>query len=119
MAAQKIGGVAFFKIDGVQYSYRGSATIDPALVNRKSVVNMDGDINYTEEPKAGKIELELTTVPGFDAGALNSITNSTITFEAGNGTTYIITAGFQTGETPVTTDDGKCKVVFEGKVVVD
>jgi hypothetical protein len=119
MAASKVGGVAYFKIDGAQQSYRGSATIDPSMINRKAVINMDGSINFTEEPKAGSIELELTTTPGFDPSSLNAITNSTVTFEAGNGTTYILTSGFQTGDIQVTSDEGKCKVKFEGYILVD
>ena len=112
----RTAGTCYFKIDGVQFSLLGSCKVDVANIKRDVIENIDGDINFKERTKAGTMELELTTIPGFSAQSLNSITNSTITFEGANGTTYILQSGFQYDGLPVDLDEGKVQAKFAGKI---
>ena len=117
MAAQKVAGTAYFKIDGVPLTMRGSGKIKPSTVKREAITNIDTTISFKEMPVAGEMSLELEAGPGFSAQALNGISNATVTFEAANGTVYILNGGFQIDELEIDTDEGKVTAKFAGTVI--
>jgi Phage tail tube protein len=117
MPAQRVAGTAYFLINGIQQSMRGSGKFDGSMVKREEIVNIDGSINFKETPKAGKAELDLTTIPGVSISGLNQITNSPVTFVAANGTSYTLNNGFQVDDLNVDIDEGKVQVKFAGVVI--
>ena len=114
MASQKIGGVAFLKVDGVQYSLRGNLKIMPLTSTRTGVAGQDGVHGTTRKPVVPYMEMDISDLGGLSVKALQAIDNSTITAELDNGKVYILVNGWYAGEAVVDSMDGKVGARFEG-----
>ena len=52
MAAERVGGVAYFKIEGAQYSLKGKAEVMPLTEKKTTVTGQDGVHGFTRSPLA-------------------------------------------------------------------
>jgi hypothetical protein len=112
--ANRVGGVAFLKVDGFQYALRGDLTIEIQLYERTEVVGQDGMHGYTEAPHADFISATITDLGGLSVRQLENVTCSTVTAELHNGKVYILRDAFTTDVRPLNTSEGSIAVKFVG-----
>ena len=112
--AQRIAGVAYLKVDGVQYALRGNFTVSPSLLERQMLAGQDGVHGYTEMPRVPFIEGDISLQPGFSLTDAEAITNSTITAELANGSTYTLVNAATTAAYSINTKEGLTHIRWEG-----
>jgi hypothetical protein len=117
--AMRIGGMLYFKIDGTQYSARGSFEIQPMPLEREGVVGMDGPHGFIEKPKIQFIEGEISAIPGVSVQQLNDVDDSTVTADLNNGSSYVVNNGWQATNDPLNAAEGKIKLKFEGLAMTE
>jgi hypothetical protein len=110
---QRIGGIAYLKINGAQYSLRGKAEIMPLSIEKTSVVGQDGPHGYTQKPKMPGFKMTITDLGGVSVVALQSLTGGVITLELDNGKTWILRDWLE-GEISVNTEEGSFDTEFRG-----
>lgn len=110
----KIAGTAYLKVDGNQYSLRGSVTANLKAENREGVAGLDGVHGYKATPMVPFIEVDLSTTPELDLNALANLDDITVQLECANGKAGLLrNAWANTGD--VNPEDGTLTVRFEGK----
>lgn len=110
----RIAGVAYVTVDGVNYPLQGELAYDPALVTRKTETGQDRVHGYSESPFAPYIEGYFRDMGGLSVAAFNAMTNNTIILELANGK-VIVGRNMWTVETQeVDTAEAKFKVRWEG-----
>jgi Phage tail tube protein len=114
MAAYKVGGVAFIKVDGTQFLLRGDLTITPDLYKRTGIAGQDGIHGYTEEPSLPQIKATLTDTGGLSLEAFQQMTQVTVTAELNNGKVYVLRDAFTTDARVLNTADGSIAVTWQG-----
>jgi Phage tail tube protein len=112
--ANRVGGVAFLKVDGYQYLLRGDLTIEFQEFERTEVIGQDGPHGYTEAPHADFISATITDMGNMSVRQLAAVTCSTITAELHNGKVYILRDAFTTDVRPLNTSEGSIAVKFVG-----
>lgn len=115
MALTRVAGVAFVKVDGVQYALQGNATVNFSEAQREAMVGADGVHGFKEVPQAPSIAITLTRTPDCSLETLKRIANSTVTLEASDGKTYVLTEAFQSGELSYAVIEGTLPVTFHGR----
>lgn len=119
MALKRVAGACFVKRDGVQYSVRGSLNIDPLSVVREPMVGMDGPHGYKETPKMPSISVSVTKNEELSLTAFRNVTGSTITAEVADGTVYVLSDAFQSGDLQLNADDGTVTLTFHGRTMTE
>lgn len=117
MAAQRIGGIAFFKIDGAQYSIKGKFEVMPMSTKKTSVVGQDEVQGFTETPVAPGFKGTITDLGGVSVQQLQALEDSTMTLEQNNGKTWVLRDGWLEGEISVNTEEGSYDAEFRGKAM--
>lgn len=115
--AQRVGGVAYIKVDGGQIALAGSASFVHSTIDRQELAGIDGSIDYTEAPVVPRVEFDAKTVKELDFTVLQNYTNVTVTFEAANGNTYTLRNAFQSGELSHDGVAGTAGITFKGTLV--
>ena len=111
----KIGGTAFFKIDGGNFSTNGEFEIMIQDVVREAVPDSNGDVNSIERPVASKISGSINMIPDLDPAAITAMENVTVAVELNNGKIAVLAEAFFTGESTATVNDGQLAIEFHGK----
>ncbi len=114
MPAERIAGVCFFKRDGVQYSLRGSFSVEPLSFTKEGIAGVDGVHGYKETAKVPSIEGEITDRGLLSIKDLEDVRDSTITAELANGKVYVLRNAWFAGDAKLDAVDGKVTVKFEG-----
>jgi hypothetical protein len=114
MAATRIAGTAFFKLDGAQYSIEGTLIVQPMSLMREGRTGLSGIVGFAEKPVIPYIEVEFTKTPELSMKAIERVANSTITGEGADGTVYVLRNAYFAGETTLDLGEGKSTVRFEG-----
>lgn len=110
----KIAGTAYFKVDGTQYSLRGSVTANLKAFDREGIAGLDGVHGYKETPMVPFIEVEVSYTPELDLNALAKLDDVTVQLECANGKAGLLrNAWANTGD--VNPEEGSFTVKFEGK----
>lgn len=109
---QRIGGVLHVTVDGTQYALKGGWTVTPTSLKREDVAGQDGTNAFTETPTVPGAKGDLMLVPGLSLLALQSITNSTMSLDLANGTTYVLAGAWSKPPFEADTADGKVGVDF-------
>jgi hypothetical protein len=115
MALKRVAGTAYVLRDGVQYSVQGELTINPLSRIREPVVGVDGVHGFKETAQAPSISVKVTKDEKLSLKAFENVTNSTITAEIPDGTVYVLTEAFQSGELAYSADDGGVSITFHGR----
>lgn len=119
MAANRVAGVCFLKVDGVQYSLRGSFKVQGIMTQKSGVAGLDGVHGYKEVPVVPSIDGEITDSPTLSIAAFQNITDSTVTAEMATGKTYILQNAWYAGTAELEGDEGKITVKFEGMKIIE
>ncbi|MFN3686098.1 phage tail tube protein [Salinarimonas sp.] len=114
MARNRIGGVAYIKVDDRQIALRGGLTVSVDGFEREGVAGQDGVHGYTEKPRVPFIECDVTTTAEASMDFLRSIVNATVTAELANGKTYVLRDAWTAGAREINAEEGMVNVRFEG-----
>lgn len=114
MAATRIAGTAFFKLDGKQYSVEGTLNVQPMSISREGRVGLSGITGFSEKPVIPYIEVEMTKTPELSLKEIERVKDSTVTGEASDGTVYVLRNAWFAGETSLDLGEGKATLRFEG-----
>ncbi len=109
-----IAGIAYLKLDGTQFSLRGSFMVRPLNRTREAIVGQDGYHGYRETEVAPEIEGEISDRGGLSIKALQEVKNATVTAELVNGKTYILNDAFYADNAELNATDGTITVKFVG-----
>lgn len=112
--AQRIAGVAFFKVDGNILPLRGGFTVSPSVVTREGIAGQDYIHGYSEMPRVPSIVGDVSTVPELFMEALENMTNVTVTAELANGKVYVLREAWCKSALENATREGQMRVSFEG-----
>ena len=112
--ANRIGGIAFLKVDGYQYLLRGDLTVSPDLLAREGIAGQDGIHGFTETPNVPEISATITDTGGLSLSQLAAITCSTVTAELANGKVYILRDAWTSEARELNTSEGSVAVTFQG-----
>ena len=111
----RLAGIAYVSVDGVQYALVGELSYNPGVVTRKTESGQDGVHGYSEMPFAPFIEGTFRDMGGLTVASFNAMTNNPVVAELANGK-IVIGRNMWTAETPeVDTVEAKFKVRWEGK----
>lgn len=113
-AANRIGGIAFLKVDGRQYPLRGSFTVSPSPTERTGIAGQDYVHGYTEIPRVPFIEGDVSTTPEVSLETLQDVTDATVQAELANGKKYVLRNAWTKSAFEINTRDGQIRVRFEG-----
>jgi hypothetical protein len=114
MAAQRVGGIAYFKIDGAQFTIKGKFEVMPNNRKKTTAVGQSEVIGFTESPVAPGFKGTITDLGGVSVQQLQDLENSTMTLEQDNGKTWILRDGWLEGEISVNTEEGSYDAEFRG-----
>jgi hypothetical protein len=107
MAIGPIAGIAFFKINGLQYELRGELEIQPNVTENEWLANQDGTQVFTQKAVTPYMQLKVSDSDGLSLQALNAAQGVTVTAELINGKTYTLQQAAQWGETKLDTVKGE------------
>ncbi len=111
----RIAGVAYFKVDGRQFTLAGSLTVSPASVTREGLAGLSGVAGYKETPRVPFIEGEFYTTENTSLKEIEAITNATITAELANGKVYVLRNAWHAGAIEANASEGTFTARFEGQ----
>jgi hypothetical protein len=111
--AQRLAGTVYLKVNGQMIDLEGTVTINPGEITREPIVSSTGVIGYTETPKSPSLEYtgyltkeQLRTLYGD--------TNITATAELANGTVFVLSGAFVSGEPSLDAQAGTTQVTLSG-----
>jgi hypothetical protein len=107
-------GTAVVDVDGVKLLLRGDLEIAPALIDRTSVVGMDGVHGFMEKYRAPSIKMTCSDTDQTSIVALQGSFNVTVRTEQLNGKVYVLRNAVVTGVVPLNTQEGSYAITFEG-----
>lgn len=114
VANRRVGGIIFVKIDGEQFSAKGSFTYNIGVPKREPVVGSDGVHGFKELPQPSKIEGMITDSSELDFEALLRTRDATCTLELANGKVIVIQEAFYSGDGDGTTEEGELQFAMTG-----
>lgn len=114
MAAQRIGGIAYLKIDGSQWTLKGKAEVMPMTSKKTAVTGQDTVHGFSEMPLAPGFKMTITDLGGVSVQQLQDLDDSNITLECSNGKTWILSGAWLEGEISVNTEEGSYDAEFRG-----
>lgn len=116
MPSNKVGGIAYVKIDENQYPLRGNLKYAPGKRERESVVGQDGEVHGIKEMgKAPFIEMDVTDRGDISIEQLQDITDGTVTAELNNGKVFVLKNAAVMNQIENDTAEGQFTLRFEGK----
>lgn len=113
--ATAIGGMAFIKVDGDQFSSDGAFTVNILNTQRTAVVGTNGEVHYTEEPVASTVSGTLFTTADLDVKALVEASDVTVTIELNSGRVAVLSEAVFTGDASLDAQAGTLEVEFAGR----
>lgn len=114
MAANRIAGVAYIKVDGRQFAARGKWKSNILPTKREGIAGQDAVHGYKEMPRVPTIQGDVSYVEGFLVEDLPKISNATIELRLANGKVHILRNAWWSDESEVDTEEGSIPVKFEG-----
>lgn len=98
-------GRAVVTVGGKRYNTKPGATLDPGGISREPVVGDTGVAGPQASNNAPSIECTIIKTDEVTLKEIQDITDATITFDGDDGSSYIITNGFN-GPVPKLSRDG-------------
>ena len=116
MAGKKIGGIAYFKIDGEAYSLSGDIEVPMYTENRESVIDVTGNVvGYKSTYSAPYAKGTFFVPKDFPIDRLFKQEDMTVTIEFENSKVYTLSGALVVGETPYNAADGTVPLQFDGE----
>lgn len=114
MSIGPVGGIAFFKINGLQYELRGELEIMPNTTENEWLANQDGTQVYTQKAVTPYMQMKVSDSDQLSLQALNAAEGVTITAELINGKVYTLLQAAQWGEQKLDTTKGEITAKYGG-----
>jgi len=114
MAAKRIAGVVYFKIDGEQLECTGSLQVPLNTKVRETVMGQTKIAGFKETLRPGFISGAFAFDAEFPIEKVTDGEDLTITAELANGKTYVLSNAVLVDESDVANDDGTVEMRFEG-----
>jgi hypothetical protein len=111
--SERLAGVCFCKLDGDMIDLEGTITITPYMNTREPIVSSTGVIGYTETPRSPTVEIT-AYMTRKQLQALQQSTDMTVTAEMANGTVFVLSQAFVSGDPSVDAQAGTTQVTFSG-----
>lgn len=112
--AQRIAGVAWYKVDGGIYPLRGNFTVSPSMVERAGLAGQDYIHGYSELPRVPAISGDVSLDPALSMDDVEAAVNVTVTAELANGHVYVLREAWCTSALDLNTREGTVRVTFQG-----
>jgi hypothetical protein len=112
---QRIGGVAFWYVNGTRLSLRGNFTVSPDIMERAGVAGLDDVHGYIETPVIPFMEGDVSLEPGTTVEDIQTIEDVTVTAELANGLVCTLSNAWKAGRVEINAHDGSFRVRLEGK----
>lgn len=113
--ANRVGGILFLKVNGVQFKAKSTSwTLNYGSNKKEMVVGVDGVHGYKELPVVPFLEGMITDDSNLDVKALIGLSDVTGTLELANGKVYVIRNAVFAGDTDITTEEGEIPFRLEG-----
>lgn len=90
MAIGPVGGVAYLKLNGMQYSLRGELMIQPNTTQNEWDANVDNTPYFTQKPVVPYMQMKIGDSGGLSVQQLQAVQGITITAELNNGKVYTL-----------------------------
>lgn len=110
-----IGGTAYLKVNGQQYSARGNFSYNEGVPERTTVYDGLQPAGYTEAPREPMIEGEISVTADVNVRDLIENDDNTVTLELENGKVVVLRNAWYAGEGTVNVNEGMMPVKFVGK----
>jgi Phage tail tube protein len=107
-----VGGTAYIKADGNQFTVAGSVEVPLMDVKRETIL---AGGHYTENDLIQFVKFEAITTSDFPIDQLRNNTEMTLTVELKNGMVYVLTGAYIVGEPSINGSEGKSSLEFNGK----
>ena len=114
MAAERVGGIIFLKLDGQLYKAKGSFSYNIGVPKREGIVGHDQVHGYKETPQISFIEGTITDSSQISLEALLGAVGITATLELANGKVIALRDAWFAADGTVTTEEGEIEARFEG-----
>lgn len=112
--AQRIAGVAFLWVNGVQRNLRGNFTVSSSVLERTMLAGQDGIHGFQELPRVPWIEGDLSTMPDLSMKELEAQENVDVVAQLANGIQYKLVNAICKAQLEENTRDGQVRVRWEG-----
>ncbi|AIR90586.1 phage tail tube protein [Pseudomonas cremoricolorata] len=107
---KKVAGTAYIKADGTQFTTTGGAEAPLSSTKRETVAVGF----FKEEDRVPFIKATVVNDPDLPIDKIMNATDQTVTFEFGNGTTYVLSGAYIVDEPIAKGDDGTIDLNWEG-----
>ncbi|SMG09459.1 phage tail tube protein [Paraburkholderia susongensis] len=107
---QKVAGTCYVKAAGRQLEITGAVECPLADKERETIKRGF----YSEKDAIPYVEVDALVDANFPRAALMNDTNQTVTVEFENTHVYVLSGAYMVGERPVTGDDAKAPLRWEG-----
>jgi uncharacterized protein YlzI (FlbEa/FlbD family) len=111
---QRIAGIAFWSVDGVQLAVRGNLEVMGSRQERTGIAGQDSVHGYSELPVVPYISGDVSTVVGTSIEDVDNVTDATVTVELANGNVYVLRNAWRAERSTINSRDGQFNVKFEG-----
>lgn len=111
----RLGGIMYFKVNGVQHSASGNFTFNTGQNKREAKVTNDGVPGYISRKQAAYIDGMIVNTPDLDLIAFVNLRSETITLELANGKTMVMPNAFYTADGDGTSEEAEVQVRFEAE----
>lgn len=112
--ANRVGGIIELKINGQQFSAKGSFTYNLGRPKKEAVIGADNVHGYKEIPQVAFIEGEITDNANLNMEALVNTKDATIYLRLANDKLIALREAWFAAEGTGNTEEGNIGVRFEG-----
>ncbi len=110
---QRVGGIAYLKIDGRQYETVAGITINAGTPMREAKLGTVRAAGYIEKPQIASVEGKIVLTPELSLVDFTQLQGVTVTVEGPNGTTFVLKNAWYSGEGTYTTEEGEVPFKFQ------
>ncbi|APW38964.1 phage tail protein [Rhodoferax koreense] len=112
--ADRIAGVCYIKVDGVQLEVKGGLECPIMAVKREPMMSSGGPVGYKETPLFPFVKLTAVFTRDFPIAKLQAGTDMTCTAEFANGKVYVLSGAWLANEASGKGEEGEVELEFNG-----
>jgi hypothetical protein len=116
MSNNRVAGIVFVKVDGVQIKVKANVSYNLGLPKREPVIGHDGVHGYKETPQIAFIEGEQTDSKDLDLKKYLQIDGASVTAQLANGKTIVLTQAWNASEGTGGSEEANMPFRFESMV---
>lgn len=112
--SNRVGGIIFVKVDGVQYKAKGNWTYNLGKLRKEGIAGADGMHGHKALPQVPFIEGVITDSSEMSLEKLLDVDEATVTLELANGKVISLSKAWFAGDGNGSTEEGEIEARFEG-----